>query len=313
VALKTARNAADTAISLSYPADWAYAFFPNMVREANSGPLFIGYLTGEKTFKQWRNDIMSRENVRFDDTWDCRVSEPGRMFLDMYDVTKEQKYLDAAKRLAKAYSNTQLPSGTWPYIFNPRTGKAAGGTEWPPALAVLFLDRLASQYGIRDYEKTADRAFRWVWQNEVVPFDIRAHYWDVVPTARGSQGALAGSEIAICLFNRCQKNPKYLAKGEEILRWVEKTFVSWDQGGAVSEQTGFMTKVRFAGGGVAQAFVKAFEVTGDPIYLAKGLTIFHTVVADQGNEPVDWYGWRAAINALDVYPFLKKHNLPGGE
>ena len=98
-----------------------------------------------------------------------------------------------------------------------------------------------------------------------------------------------------------------------ILRWIEKTFVSWDQGGSVSEQTGFMAKVRFAGGGVARAFVKGLEVTGNPVYLAQGLTIFHTVVPDRGKEPVDWYGSRASINALEVYPFLKKHNLPGGE
>ena len=313
VALRTARNAADTVISLSFPADWAYAFFPNMVRDADLGPLWKDYLTGEKTFDEWRNYMVSRQEGRYAPIWDNWVIDPGLMFLDMYDATKEQKYLDAAKRLAKTYSNTQLPSGTWPYFFNPRTGKAVADNEWPPVLTVLFLDRLAAQYGIRDYEQTADRAFQWVWEKEVVPFDLRAHYWDVPPKPRGSQGALAASEIAMCLFNCAERNPEYLAKGEEILRWVEKTFVSWDQGGAVSEQTGFMAKVRFAGGGVAQAYVKAFEVTGDPIYLAKGLTIFHTVLENKGKEPFDWYGCRAAINALDVYPFLKKHNLPGGE
>jgi hypothetical protein len=88
----------------------------------------------------------------------------------MYDLTKDKKYLEAAKRVAGAYRNTQLPSGTWPFSALPKTG--GGNGERPPAHQIWFLDRLSSHYGIRNYEDTADRAFHWQLENQVKPFVV---------------------------------------------------------------------------------------------------------------------------------------------
>ena len=307
--LDIARHTGDTIINMSLPSDWAYACFP--IPHKHMGPLWNDYLNGKVTFEAWRDEMRARCEKRYELIWDCRIADPGMTLLELYDVTKDEKYFEAAKRLAASFATNQLPSGTWPYFVNAKTGEGRGG-EWPPALTIWFLDRLADQYGVKDYQKTADRAFAWMWENQVVPHDMRAHYWDVAPKPRGSQGSLAAAEIAMCLFNRGDREPTYIPKGEEILNWIEKSFVSWDQGGKVSEQTGFRLKVRFAGGGVAEAFVKAYEVTGNPIYLAKGLAIFSCVVRDR-NEPPEWMGSRATGNFLAVYPFLKQHNLPGSE
>ena len=131
-------------------------------------------------------------------------------------------------------------------------------------------------------------------------------------------GALAGVEIAMCLFGRADKEMKYVDMGEEYLRRVEARFIHWNEGGRVSEQTGYMPRIGFTGGGVAQAFGKAFEATGNPICLAKALTLARPLIeefaAQQGKYAWDHYSApRAAINLLEMYQFLKKHNLPGGE
>lgn len=307
--LDLARHIADTLINMSLPADWAYACFP--IPHKDMGPLWKDYLSGKATFEAWRDEMRARCEKRYELIWDCRIADPGMALLELYDVTKDEKYLEAAKRLATSFATNQLPSGTWPYFVNAKTGEGRGG-EWPPALEIWFLDRLADQYGVKDYQKTADRAFAWMWEKQVVPNDFRAHFHDAHPRPGGGQGALAASEIAMCLFNRGDRDPRYIPKGEEILNWIEKTLVSWDQGGSVSERTDFRSKVRFAGGGVAEVYVKAYEVTGNPIYLAKGLAIFSCVLRNR-NEPPEWMGSRATGNFLAVYPFLKQHNLPGGE
>ncbi|NTV37893.1 MAG: hypothetical protein HGA82_01670, partial [Anaerolineales bacterium] len=248
---------------------------------------------------------------------DCMVCEPGFAYLNVYDLTKDQKYLDAAKRLAKAYTDTQLPSGGWPYYVNAKTGdfssKGLGG-EYPPALTVLFFDRLATQYGIRDFVPAADRAFQWILDNQVKTFDHRSHFWDIGPQRPGgSQGSLAGSEIAMCLFNRGEKDPNYIALGEEYLRRVENAFIWWEEGGGgrVSEQTAFMARIGFSGGGVAQAFARAFEATGNPLYLAKALSLTRPLITFQNAQYSggDYSAPRWAINLLEMYQFLKKHNL----
>ena len=51
LALKTARNAADTLINTANPADWKYAFCINMVR--GRGKHWKAYLAGEKTYEEW--------------------------------------------------------------------------------------------------------------------------------------------------------------------------------------------------------------------------------------------------------------------
>ena len=325
VALKTARNAMDTVIACSNPADWKYGFYANMLR--GLGRHWTGYLSGAKTFEEWLADMHAGSAARYEMMQDCMVCEPGFAFLNVYNVTQDQKYLDAAKRLAKAYADTQLPSGGWHYYVNARTGEPLQGAgEYPPALTVLFLDRLATQYGIRDFVPAADRAFQWILDNQVKTFDHRAHFWDVRPRTGpgGSQGALAGAEIAMCLFGRADKDPKYVGMGEEYLRRVEARFIHWNEGGRVSEQTGYMPRIGFTGGGVAQAFGKAFEATGNPICLAKALTLARPLIEEFAAQPQQdgkqgKYAWdhysapRAAINLLEMYQFLKKNNLPGGE
>ena len=315
-ALKIARNAAESLIDTSNPADWKYGSYPNMLRSL--GPHWKGYLAGEKSYDEWLADMHARSAARYEMMF-CGHAEAGKTYLDVYDVTRDKKYLDAATRMAAAYRDTQLPSGAWPYLVNGKTGEPLKGTgDYPPALTVLFLDRLASQYGVRDYEKTADRAFQWILDNQVKTFEFRAHFWDVHPRPGGSQGALAGVEIAMCLFGRGQKDTRYIAWGEEYLRRVEDKFIWWEEGGRVSEQTGYMPRIGFTGGGVAEAFGKAFEATGNPLYLAKALTMVRPLmteyIAHSGGYAWNHYSApRSAINLLAMRGFLEKHNLPGGE
>ncbi len=311
IALRTARNAMDTVIACANPADWKYGSYANMLRDL--GPHWTGYLSGEKTFDQWLADMHARSAARYEMMQDCMVCEPGFAYLNVYDLTKDQKYLDAAKRLAKAYADTQLPPGGWPYYVNAKTGDPSSG-EYPPALTVLFFDRLATQYGIRDFVPAADRAFQWIMENQVKTFDHRSHFWDIGPQRPGgSQGSLAGAEIAMCLFNRAEKDPKHMALGEEYLRRVENAFIWWEEsgGGRVSEQTAFMARIGFSGGGVAQAFARAFEATGNPLYLAKAMSLARALdVAHAGNYVWgDYSAPRWAINLLEMHQFLKKHDL----
>ena len=310
MAIKTARNAADTLINTANPAGWKYANYVNMVR--NRGKHWKAYLSGEKTYEEWLADMHEQSAAGYEMMQDCRACEPGFTFLDVYDVTKDAKYLEAAKRLAAAYRDTQLPSGMWPYWVNGKTGQPLNNADYPPALTILFLDRLANQYGVHDYEKTADLAFQWVLENQVKVFDHKAHFHDIGASRGpgGSQGALAGTEIAMCLFGRGQKNPQYIAQGEQYLRMIEEKFISWENA-QVSEQTVFMAKVGFTGGGVAQGHFKAYELTGNPLYLAKVLKLSRAL---NGNYLWKWYSApRAAICLLEAYPYLKKNNLPGGE
>jgi hypothetical protein len=314
-ALKTATNAADSLINTSFPADWKCAFLSLHV---DIGPAWSAYLKGGQPFDDWLKGVHNGIGA-YRQHWNCRANEIGQAYLDVYDATRDTKYLEAAKRVADAYRNLQLPCGTWYDTIHPKTGEPTDKDALcPPATMIRFLDRLSLQYGIHDYEKTADRAFDWLMENQAKPFHFAAHFWDVPTLNRtqlyGDAGALASADAAVCLFNRAAKNPEYVVLGEDLLRFIEDQLISWDDSGRgyVSEQYGYMVKVGISGGEVADAYWRAFEATGKPLYLAKGLGVAYALLPkpyhpDPDNPP------RVAVNLLEFNAFLKKHGLPGAE
>jgi len=313
-ALKTAKNAVDSFITCAFPPDWKWGYLgmPNLRDPGKVN--WTGYLAGEITFEQFLKQQYDRVQQGITIVWDSRAAEESHMYLDLYAASKEKKYLDAAVRLADTYRKNQLPCGTWYACFNPKTGEPIRGYEkamHQPAFIIRFLDRLAVECGIHEYEETADRAFGWMLENQAKPMNTQGHFWDVSCNQPPyvDLGALSTSDVAVCLFDRADKHPEYAALGENLIRMVEDVFVFWPAG-ETREQLGFYVPVGFSAGGVLDGFWRAYRETGNPLYLAKALKIAYRVMANPGPWAADA---RASVNVLEFHAFLKQHGLPGAE
>ncbi len=222
-------------------------------------------------------------------------------WLDLYDVTKDQKYLDAAKRVADTYATTQLPCGTWGLVVDsrgkPRALKTKQDQPAPknlllPGEELLFLDRLVGQYGLKEYAKVRDAAFRWLMENPVKTFDWEGQFWDVAPQPPyRNQSSRAAAATATYLCNHAKEDPKYAPLAEELLRFCEDQFVTYrartrgrpDPLPTVAEQYRYGA-VNYSSVRLMMAYAGAYRATGRRLHLAKALSHANTIVNTQGEK-----------------------------
>jgi len=263
-ALTIGRNAADYLLSISCPEGTPLQFFP---------PTYHGAITTE------------REN----DRWTILISpaEAGQGYLNLFDATGDRKYLQAAKRIADTYGTTQLRSGTWPLKVDNRTGKPIAENELIPAVVISFLDRLVFRYSASEHRKTLDRAVRWTLKHPVRTFDWSAQFDDArLRKPYQNLSKHEACEFAAYLFSHAGKDRDRIASAEELLRFAEDQFVIWERPAKFNlaakelqpenwfvpcsmEQYAMFEPISGSSAFMIMAYVRAYETTRKPLYLAK--------------------------------------------
>ena len=111
------------------------------------------------------------------------------------------------------------------------------------------------------------------------------------------------------LLDRSQGNDGYLNIAEELLRFVEDQFVIWEKPlptshehsmgqksyskdwitPCVLEQYGYYVPIDASAATMIAACVKAYEVTGKELYLAKACALADALVFSQQADTTGWY------------------------
>ena len=280
-ALTIARRAADFLLSLSQPPNSPLEYWPPTYWDGvNPGnhPIDI-------------NTIMTN------------YPASGAMsFLNLYDATGDKKYLEQAKCIADTYIKLQLANGTWYQVLDVRTGtpdvrdirsgKPAVKSFLLPTGVIGFFDRLKNQYGLDRYEQAREKAFAWIVAGPVRTFDWQAQYEDQsTATAYKNLSHAGATSTAVLLLNEAGGHPEYVQVAEELLRFSEDLFVVWEHNDPVAkpgwfllgvlEQYTFSTPIDAHNWHLAQAYLKACEVTGKPIYRAKAESLINTLTVAQ--------------------------------
>ncbi len=209
-------------------------------------------------------------------------------YLDMYDFTKERKYMSAALTVADTYSRLQLENGVWYQLMDPITGESSSPNILIPTRVIAFLDRLKESYGITKYEAMRERAFNWIMENPMKTYNWQGQFEDVDPKPPYvDQSNPDATEISILLFKGSDKNPEYLEMAKELLRFAEDQFVVWDRRDAVArynwaipgalEQYVCYTTINGSNCSFINAYIAAYEATKDPIYKEKAISLANTL------------------------------------
>ena len=276
-ALKMATSAAHCLISISYPKGSPMEYWPPT------------YDLNTRTAKE----KMAWLSGRGQNVMSIFPADSGLAYLDLYDATGDQSFLEAAKRMADTYRKLQLPNGTWPLLISTKTGKAAGDNFAIPAVPILFLDRLASQYGSTEYIETCKRAVEWTIENPMQTYLWQGQFEDIFPTAGyvnlSHKGALG---FAVYLLNHADVNPEYVKMAEELLRFSEDQFVVWEPCGTKENRVTpcaleqyqcyapiISTMARFI-----RTWTLAYRQTGNQEYLAKAQSLANSIVGFQAKN-----------------------------
>ncbi len=283
-AVEIARRVADFLISISYGEDTAYPYFP---------PTYLG---DKAAAKRYAGQIMIFYPTR-----------PANAYLDLYDVTGEKKYFQAALRIADTYVKTQLPEGSWPLKVMAKTGKPVVPNICVPIEMVMLFDRLIGQYRQGRYKAARDKAWRWILENPMKTYNWQAQFEDVHPAppyknlARDLPCTVAGY-----IFRRYKSDPDLVAAAEEMVRFAEDQFVVWREPmpqprrkveawhlPGVLEQYYYYVPIDASAAQMIIAWHDAYRATGKPLYLAKMRAMANQMTRvqyqDTGQFPTYWW------------------------
>ena len=313
-ALKIARLTADYLMSLRFPADAAYAHVaPTYALNVDKPARAV--LTIDRERDRW---------LMVPSTIDAALG-----FLDLYDVTRDQKYLDTASQMADTLVKTQESDGTWPLMVDWQTGKPVAPQRMIPTWVIFYFDRLERQYGMEQYRDARARAWKWIVDNPLKTYQWDAQFEDVIlrPPYRNLAREQA-CDVALLLLSDPKRTPQDVAQAEELLRFAEDQFVVWKKpdpqawtratgrkngmelwiAPCVLEQYAVYGPVARSAAILINTYLKAHEVTQKPVYLEKARALGNGMLEGQawlaenhhGNGEIPtWNMTRAPINWLN--------------
>ncbi|MFA6173095.1 MAG: hypothetical protein WC701_05360 [Kiritimatiellales bacterium] len=287
--LKAARRAADYLLSLSYPADSAWAFHPPTYHPAMYADKLQGHMVAGRYMTL------------------CGA-ETGRFYLDVYAATKDAKYLDAAVRIAETYARTQLPEGSWLLFVMAQDGKPVTDNVLIPTVVIEFLDRLGQVTGDHRFDAMCEKATVWIERNPALTWNWQGQFEDVKPQPPYQNLTKHDAcTFAIHLFRTAPNDPAKRALALDLLRFSEDQFVIWAKppvdtptkpspdGAANAKSSGWMlpcvleqyrcyAPVCASSAKLIRTYLAAYSATGDRLHLEKAKALAATLTRTQSNR-----------------------------
>lgn len=279
-----ARIVADFMMAIRFPAGTAWEYFVPT------------YYAGHKFIHKGKSSHMDPIN-----NFTTMGVDAGYAFLDLYDLTRDVKYLDSAQKIAQTYLKNQMKNGSWYQFVHHATNKPVAENIAIPTAMINYFDRLSQDYHISGLEDATQKALKFILENPVKTFDWQGQFEDVY--ARPPYKNLSreqACELAAYLLNNSRENTNHLKLADELIRFSEDQFVIWEQSipqtnekkGAgwnsanwitpcVQEQYVYWQPVNRAAGIMLETFWLAYEVTENEMYLAKAKSIANAITVLQ--------------------------------
>lgn len=308
-ALKIARAAVDYLLSLRYPVDAAYASVaPTYALNVNK-PAGGKNLTPDRVEKRWLL-ITSICDAAFG-------------HLDLYDATKDQKYLDAAKAAADTLARRQESDGTWPLMADWKTGAAVAPNRLIPTWVLFLFDRLDHQYGLTQYRDARGRAWDWIVAHPLKTYQWDAQFEDIkLPQPYANLAREQACDVAVLLLSDPKRTDDAVKQAEDLIRFAEDQFVCWapvtDVPGwrkampkryqnadiwitpGVFEQYVCYGPVARSSAILINTYLKAHEVTANNTYLEKARALANGMLTGQ-KDAAETYGTAGEIPTWNMH------------
>ena len=232
----------------------------------------------------------------------------GNAYLLVYHRSGDKKYLDAAERIGRTMKKLELPGGSWKLKFHEKDGTAlVDNIVLITRDMVRFFNELTEITGDKSFKEMSDRAYQRLLDHNLKLWDWDGQFEDVIP--RPMYENLTKNHALKIALDCFDKNDK--ATALRIIDWTEDQFVVWDEPAPgmdlkplpewryctglvipmVVEQYLCNWPVDSSMGEVMSSWVKAYQNTGDPVYLEKAKAMGDALLRNQrddGSFPT-WY------------------------
>jgi len=235
----------------------------------------------------------------------------GPAFLDLYDATGEQQWMDRALDFAETLKRLQQPSGTWTWvdeesgaigISNERGDRSWDNLDLQFAEFLYFFGRLRSQYEVEDYIPVETAAANWLKHAVATdPVHNERNYLWLDRRPGEAKDAIGPTFYALYLLDYAlQEDDAHL---QEIIRIAEDEFITWNRtsnpgSDFLPRVNGFAPRDVGSSGGygvdpaatmrMALVFLKLYQHTGKQIDLERAKALCESVLALQRSNGLIW-------------------------
>ena len=224
--------------------------------------------------------------------------------LQLYEVTKEQKYLDYALGAANTLKGLQSSEDhTWDLERSFTDGTVTDNHRLLPTSAILFFQRLYADTGDTQWRDIADSAFSYFENQPLRTWNWEGQYEDVASSDPYMNLTVhPPCQVAQMLLERYPGDAARRAQARELLRFAEDQFVCWERpfyappavklplwGGwddwrtlpTVVEQYHYREPIDSAVDKLVVTLLKFYEVEKNPLDLAKAKALGEALVRAQ--------------------------------
>ena len=272
-AIAIARGAAQFLIDKSRKADEPLAFFP---------PTY------------YKDLIHSKDSWNQGKTMALEAATAGEAFLDLYNATGDELYLNHALGIANTYLRLQCEDGSWHIKYDFTTGEpVSNGKAMLHPLLRYFL-RLEKEYGQTAYTDARIAGEKWMSEHILNRFDMTGQFEDVTVVGLQPYENLTNctaAPYATYLLSR-NASAEEIATAYELVRFSEDQFVYWDMPlgkdgykkdstPCVFEQYKYAMPVDNSSCNVANAMLSLYELTGDELMKEKAKALIDNITVTQ--------------------------------
>ena len=287
-ALAIARSAAAFLIRMSQPADAPLAYFPPTY--------YLDKLTSNRDYNQGKTMMLE-------------AASAGQAFLDLYDATSEQAYLDRAVEIGRTYVRLQHPDGSLPIKVDFLTGEPVNDVCAMLHPLLRYFQRLEG-YGYDEFVPAREKGERWMDEVAMERFDMTGQFEDVSVLGLEPYQNLTNvtaTRYASYLLKKPAPSERDLQNARDLIRLSEDQFVHWayhdltpdgfhgKNAPCVHEQYKYETPVNSSSCNLANAWLDYYEVTGDRLAYAKAKALIDNLTIQQdavsGKIPTS-FEWR---------------------
>jgi hypothetical protein len=263
----------------------------------------------------------------------------GTAYLNLFDATKDSRYLNGAKAIAKTLAARQGEDGSWPFRVLPQDGTVRQQTGGAPVYFVEFFERIHGYDNNPAWQKAHTRALKLMIERNVEQNRWGTYHEDIRERPETHLSAEPMSFTATWLFRHSKDHPDYIAMGRKVLGRMEEKLVHTEghpaaPAPAVSEQSTFQHMMPGHTSRYCAALTRLYVATGDPEAKRKALSGFNALTYMQSEAGLfrtmfqlvnerrphpdreDWYSQHLysvchVLEAMPLLPELKAEKTDG--
>ena len=212
----------------------------------------------------------------------------GKAYLALYDVTKDERYLNGAKAIADTLVKRQGDDGSWPFRVVPGDGTVRQQFGGAPVYYVEFFQLLNQHAPNPAYANAYDRALKLMLDRNIEKNLWGTYHEDIKEKAEDYLSAEPMSFTADWLFRNAKEHPEYIEMGKKVLERMEANLVHTEghpaaPAPAVSEQAGFQHMMPGHTSRYCLALTDLYAATGDQDVKRKALSGFNALTYMQSD------------------------------